>query len=180
VRDALSEAQFFQTFGSMFALRMGEKHEEAAQLVEGRELPFVQEALASIAEGGYVEALTRAAYLLQRRGQPMALATLQLRADLLEEYRDLLPAIEPHERRRIRGEQEIICRYEPERALETLPKLLSDAGDRARFVALLDRLVADPRIMAGGVTSEQRATYERIKGVIAAAEGGAPRLAVAA
>ena len=180
VRDALSEAQFFQTFGSMFALRMGEKHEEAAQLVEGRELPFVQEALASIAEGGYVEALTRAAYLLQRRGQPMALATLQLRADLLEEYRDLLPAIEPHERRRIRGEQEIICRYEPERALETLPKLLSDAGDRARFVALLDRLVADPRVMAGGVTSEQRATYERIKGVVSAAAGGGPRLAAAA
>jgi len=179
VRDALSEAQFFQTFGTMYALGIGGKREEAAQLAEARELPFVQEALASIAEGGYAEALTRAGYLLQRKGQPMALATLELRAELLEEYRDLLPAIAPHERRRMRGEQEIICRYEPEQALETLPRLLADPADRARFLALLDRLVADPRVMAGGVTPEQRAAYERIRAVVSAAEGG-PRLAVAA
>jgi len=163
----------------MYALGVGGKREEATQLAEARELPFVQEALASIAEGGYAEALTRTAYLLQRKGQPMALATLELRAELLQEYRDLLPEIAPHERRRLRGEQEIICRYESEQAIETLPRLLADPSERAKFLALLDRLVADPRIMAGGVTPEQRASYERIRAVVSAAEGG-PRLAAVA
>jgi len=177
VRDALSEAQFFQTFGSMFALRIAEKHEQAERVAEARELPFVQQALAAIGEGGYIEALTRAGYLLARKGEPMPLTRLQMRAELMAEYRDLLPKIAPHEWRRIRGEQEIVCRYEPEQAIETLPRLLTDPGDRARFLALLDRLVADPRILAGGITPEQRAAYERIKGVLAAAKGGAPRLA---
>ena len=42
------------------------------------------------------------------------------------------------QRRRIRGEQDIIVRYEPDRALVTLPRLLTRRGDRARLLTLLD------------------------------------------
>ena len=64
VRDATSEAKFFQTYGSVFSLYLADKHEADAMAaksgaVEPRELPFVKEALASIEEGGFAEALAR-------------------------------------------------------------------------------------------------------------------------
>ena len=49
-----------------------------------------------------------------------------------------LPAMPPDQWRRIRGEQEIIVRYEPEQALATLPKLLADR--LARTVTVRRRL----------------------------------------
>ncbi len=71
MRDAWSEAVFFQTYGNMFSLRLADKRQAGGwrpnAMVEPRELPFVQEALASIAEGGYPEAVARAASLLARK-----------------------------------------------------------------------------------------------------------------
>ena len=130
------------------------------------ELPFVRDALASIADGGYTEAITRAAHLLGRHGEPLPLERLQLKEELLHEYRDLLPDIPRDEARRIRGEQEIICRYEPERAITSLPTLLREPEDRQRLVTLLERLLADPRIQAAGVTDAQRKMLARIHGVL--------------
>jgi hypothetical protein len=78
--------------------------------------------------------------------------------------------------RRIRGEQEIIVRYEPEKALETLPLLLRDPADRGRLLTLFDRLLTDDRIRRDGVTSEQRAILKRIRGVLSARAEEMPRL----
>ena len=89
--------------------------------------PFVKEALASIDKGGYAEALARVAFLMAHKDEPLPLSRLQLAHDLLEEYRELLPELPPDEARRIGGEQEIIARYEPDKAVETLPVLLADA-----------------------------------------------------
>src|SRR5205809_2281576 len=126
VRDAASEATFFQTYGNVFSLYIADKREAkektTAQIAEPRELPFVKEALASIAQGGYPEALARVACLLARKGEPMLLSRLQMKHELMTEYRELLPAMPPDQWRRIRGEQEIIVRYEPGQALATLPR----------------------------------------------------------
>jgi hypothetical protein len=54
----------------------------AAPVAEGRDLPFVKEALASIAEGGYPEALARVACLLARKGEPLMLSRLQMKQQL--------------------------------------------------------------------------------------------------
>ena len=81
---------------------------------------------------------------------------------MARDYSDLLPALESDEWHRIRGRQEIICRYEPEQALETLPALLASAEDRDRFLMVLDRLLTDPRIPADRVSAKQRSMAERI------------------
>ena len=166
VRDATSEAAFFQTYGTVFSLYLADKHEARALTVEAavepRELPFVKEALASIAEGGFAEALARVGSLLSRRGAPLPLSRLALKHELAAEYRDLLPDFAPDEWRRIRGEQDIIVRYEPEKAIATLPKLLAKPGDRERLVTLVRRLLGDERMRRFEPTNEQRAMIENI------------------
>ena len=166
VRDATSEAAFFQTYGNVFSLYIADKRAAEAkvmqQITEPRELPFVKEALESIAEGGYPEALARVACLLARKGEPMLLSRLQMKQELIGEYRELLPAMPPDQWRRVRGEQEIIVRLEPERALATLPQLLADPGDRERLVTLVRRLLADERIRSTQPSTEQLAMVEQI------------------
>jgi hypothetical protein len=143
----------------VFSLYVADKRQADAKsterMIEPRELPFVQEALASIAEGGYAEALARVACLLARKGEPLLLSRLQMRQELMADYRELLPAMPPDQWRRIRGEQEIIVRYEPERAVATIPQLLADPADRDRLVALARRLLADERVQHNGASPEQ-------------------------
>jgi hypothetical protein len=140
-----------------------------------RELPFVREALASIDEGGYPEALARVGALLARRGQPIPLSRLELKEELIAEFGDLLPDLPRDQMRRIRGEQEIIVRYEPERALETLPRLLAEPADRARLLTLLERLLGDPRLAGKQATPAQQATLERIRAVLGSRGASRPR-----
>jgi hypothetical protein len=181
LRDAMSEAAFFQVYGNLFALYLGEKHETEvrARPVDPRELPFVKEALASIDEGGYAEAVARVAFLLARKGEPLPLSRLQLKQELIGDYRELLPAVAPDEARRIRGEQEIIVRYEPEKAVETLPALLAERADRDRLLALLERVLADERVQHIQPSAEQTAMLGRIRGVLGSAGGRRPRVVAA-
>jgi hypothetical protein len=180
VRDAMSEALFFELYGSMFLLYRADKH--GAQDVERlpppdpRELPFVREALATAGEGGYPEALARVAALLARRGQLIPLSRMDLKEKLLKEYRGVLPDIPRHEMRRVRGEQEIIVRYEPEKALKTLPRLLRDPGDRGRLLKLFDRVLSDDRIISSGISPEQRTMLKRIRDVLSVGPEEMPRL----
>jgi hypothetical protein len=171
VRDAASEATFFQTYGNVFSLYVADRREAkekaVAQIADGRELPFVKEALASIGEGGYAEALARVACLLARKGEPMLLSRLQTKHQMIGEYRELLPQMSPDQWRRIRGEQDIIVRYEPDAALETLPKLLADPADRERLVTLVRRLLADERVQRAKPSNEQLAMVERIGATLA-------------
>ncbi len=168
LRDAASEAAFFLIYGNLFAMRADAQpaRAQAAAPADPRELPFVKEALAAVDEGGYAEAVARVAYLLARKGEPLQLAQLQLKQELMREYRDLLPVVAPDEARRIRGEQEIVVRYAPERALATLPLLLAGRGDRERLLNLIERTLSDPRIEAAPPSAAQRAQIERIRGVL--------------
>jgi pimeloyl-ACP methyl ester carboxylesterase len=163
MRDAMSEASFFQTYGNVFSLYVADKAQAEAkteQIAEGRELPFVKEALASMAEGGYPEAVARVACLLARKGEPLMLSRLQMRQQLIKEYGELLPKVTPEEWRRVRGEQEIIVRYEPDQALATLPALLKAPGDRERLAALARALLGDKRVQER--SEEQLAMIDRI------------------
>jgi hypothetical protein len=150
---------FFQTYGNVFSLYLADKHEAetrvAERIADPRELPFVKEALAAIEDGGYAEALARVGALLAQRGAPLPLARLALKQELIGEYGDLLPDVAPDQWRRIRGEQDIIVRYEPERAIAALPILLRDPADRERLITLARRLMADERMRRSKPSSEQ-------------------------
>jgi pimeloyl-ACP methyl ester carboxylesterase len=176
LRDARSEAQFFQIYGNLLHLSDEPRDSGSDAALEPRERPYVREALAAIAEGGYAAAVARCAYLLADKGQPLPLDRLQLKAELVAEYRDLLPAVAPDEARRIRGEQEIIIDYERERAIETLPELVADRADRNRLLQLLERIFEDERVQGTAVTPARLAMLARIR----AALGARPRLAVTA
>jgi len=181
LRDAASEAAFFLIYGNLFAFYLSDREAESdstsAALGDPRALPFVADALASIEQGGYAEAVARVAALLARRGEPVPLSRVQLRHELAEDFKDLLPDISWEQARRIRGEQDIVVRYEPEQALVTLPKLLPNSAERSRLLSLLERVVDDPRIQELSHTPEQEAMFARIRSVLAEHPPVGPRLA---
>jgi pimeloyl-ACP methyl ester carboxylesterase len=161
IRDATSEAMFFQIYAPMFSLRKTDG--DAKSITDPRQLPEVKEAIGAITQGGYAEALSRAGYLLAAKGKPLPLARFELKQKLMKKYHDLLPDLTPYQRRRIRGQQEIICRFEPQKAISTLPQLLSDRGDRRRFLTLLERLLKDPLVTGIEPSPERTATLRRIR-----------------
>jgi hypothetical protein len=160
VRDAASAAAFFLMYGNIFSVQLAKQSEAAA--VPTSEPSVIEDALRSITEGGYAAAVTRAGFLLHRKGVPLPLERVELIDEMLQEYVDLLPAWTPLERRLNVGKQEIICRREPKKALETLPILLSDPTDRNRFLTLIDKLLADPRVNES-ITPEQAKLAKRIR-----------------
>jgi pimeloyl-ACP methyl ester carboxylesterase len=167
IRDAVSEAAFYQIYGNLFSLYFADR--PGGKPAEEGENAVVKKALASISEGGYPEALARVAFLLSRKGEPLPLSRLELKRELMDDYREFLQDIPRDEQRRIRGEQEIIVGREPEKAIATLPRLLAKRADRDRLVALLERLLADRRIQAGKPSAGQAAMLERIRGVLGSA-----------
>ena len=169
LRDAVAEAGFFHIYGHLFALYFGDQTGMAqrAEPASARELPVVQDALAAIEQGGYAEALARVAFLMAHEDAPLPLSRLQLAHELIEDYRALLPPLPPEELRRIGGMQEVIARYEPERAIETLPLLLARPADRERLLELLERVLADRRVQRIEPPARQTAVLARIRGVLA-------------
>ena len=128
LRDAVGEASFFQIYGNLSAFYFGGQARSGDRAARGRPARalVVKNALASIDKGGYAEALARVGFLMAHEDEPLPLSRLELAHELLDDYRELLPDLPLDQVRRIAGEQEIIARYEPERAVETLPLLLSD------------------------------------------------------
>jgi len=166
LRDANSEAQFFRTYGNL--LHLAGEEAVAQRVAVQRELPVVREALAAIDQGGYAEAVARCASLLRDKDRPLPLELLAARAEILADYGDLLPPMSRDAARRMRGEQEIIVEYEPEKALQALPALLADARDRKRLVALFERLLADARVPWARMSAGQQEMLGRIRAVLGA------------
>jgi hypothetical protein len=145
-----------------------------AKQVDPREAPFVKEALASIAEGGYAAAAGRVAALLAEDDPTIPLAQYELKSELAADYAEYLPALARDEMRRVRGEQDIVVRYARERAIETLPKLLEQRADRERLLAFMDKLGADPRLLGRSMSAHDRDVVETVRRVLGVAP---PRLA---
>src|SRR4051812_25880392 len=161
VRDALSEAAFFQIYGNLFALNAGTGEPESARPAAD----LVEAALPAPEQGGYPEALARVAVLLARKGAALPLSRVELKQDLMRDYAAFLPDLPRDQARRIRGGQEVLVRRDPEKALATLSELAAH-GDRERLLTLLERLLADARVPAEGPSDEQLARLARSREVL--------------
>jgi hypothetical protein len=159
LRDATQESLFFQVYGSMVALGVAEtKWEEGVEArVNARELPFVKEALSVIDKGGYPEAIARIAALVGKGVDAIPLYRLEL-ADRFIRSDESLSQMSENELRRIRNEQVVIVEFEPKRALESLPVLLSNRADKQKVLSIMERARADM-----GLNPKQTAILEKIR-----------------
>ena len=84
------------------------------------------------------------------------------------DYVDWLPRVAPHTWRRIRGEQEIIARFEPEQALQTCRACWRRGPTASACSRSLDKLAGDPRVHDDEPTSAQAAMFARVREVLTA------------
>ena len=139
MRDAAVENLFYTVYAPMSVLAPEEAPAPAKPA--GRDGAFVRGAVARIAEGGFTEAAVRAALLAARLGKhETRLSTFKRMRELVGGDVGLLdlPAGEASHVVRL---QACIVEQEPERALETLPRLVPGTGERRRLLGLLDRLM---------------------------------------
>jgi pimeloyl-ACP methyl ester carboxylesterase len=163
LRDAASEAAFFQLYGGLLGLRDAHGQPARAPANAAGEVGLRQDVLARAAQGGFPAAVARTAFLLSGRGAALPLELIETKAALIRDYRALMPDVPPEQMRRIRGEQEILVGLDPTLAIETLPALLADADDRQRYFALFDRVLSDPRLQAAQVTRQQREMLDALR-----------------
>jgi hypothetical protein len=168
VRDAISAALFYEIYGPMFGLCIAEegKSQQQQSAADPRDLPFVKQALASIEEGGYAEAVARVFALLLEHGKPLPLTKLESGHAFEGKHAHLLPRLSPEHARRVRGEQEIIVRYEPARALRTLPHLLRRPANRERLLTLMEAVLTETKKGKIQPTPEQISTFEKVRRVL--------------
>jgi tellurite resistance protein len=142
VRDATLESLFFQIYGPLAVSGLAPKAaaELTASKVDPRELPIVQQALESIGKGGYAEALALIGALIGRGAGRIPIARLEL-VDRFVRTDEVLSRLSTEEVRRIKAEQAVVAELEPERGLQSLPKLLSKPSDRRRALEVLDEAV---------------------------------------
>jgi pimeloyl-ACP methyl ester carboxylesterase len=175
IRDAINEATFFGIYGSLFSIYLSDRAAptfDKAESTEGKQSEVIKSVLSKIGAGGYPEALARAGALLERQGEPLRLTRLELKQDLLSEYKQFLPDLPAEIARRIQGEQDVIVSFEREAAIESMPQLLGNPQDRQRLLTLLERLAADARVQAEGISPEQLDTLNRIRRAIARESAG--------
>jgi pimeloyl-ACP methyl ester carboxylesterase len=172
LRDAAMESLFFLIYGPAAALGVGgERTGTAPQAApDPRDLPLVQDALAAIGTGGYPEAVALVGALVGRGAGRISLARLEL-VDRLVRGDKALSRLPAEAMRRIKAEQAVVAELEPERGLQSLPKLLADPAERKRALALLDEAVE-----AVEPTPVQWAMLDRVRAVLGAgAVNGAAR-----
>src|SRR6185436_18885815 len=71
LRDAASEAAFFEVYGNLMSLQMADERAEIRRKTrfDPRSVPAVREVLDTIDEGGAVEGLARIAMLIGKAGR---------------------------------------------------------------------------------------------------------------
>jgi hypothetical protein len=164
LRDAAMEAWFFQIYGPAAILGAARQPAAAQQPAElsPRELPLVSDALAAIGKGGYPEAVALMGALIGRGAGRVPVARLELVERFVRDD-EVLSGLPAETLRRIKAEQAVVAELEPERGLQSLPKLLAEPADRQRALSLLDEAVA-----AVPLTVQQQTTLDQVRAVLGA------------
>jgi len=140
-RDLMSEVLFFQVYGGMIALGVVEPeiYREMERRINPRTLPLVKDALAKMEKGGYPQAVARIEALIGSQSHHFSLLNLEVTDEVMHSGGDL-SGLSEEDLRRINSEQEVIVSLEPERALATLPSLLSRPEELQRMKDVLGKV----------------------------------------
>ncbi len=162
LRDARMEALFFQIYGPAAVIRETPEPgpEIQAASPDLRELPLIQDALAAIGTGGYPEAMALIGALIGRKAGPVPLARLELMERFFRSDK-VLSRLPADAIRRIRAEQGVVAELEPERGLQSLPRLLARPTDRRRALSVLHEAVN-----AVELTPEQLAVVDQVRAIL--------------
>ncbi len=163
LRDAASEAAFFEVYGNMLSLQMADEREEMRRKgkFDPRSIPAVREVLDTLEEGSAIEGLARIAMLISKAGSGhRRLSQMQTTREILSPEGEIAHLSED-ERRRLLQEETIVVEFEPERAKHSLPRLLRTAADRRRAHALFEWTETQP-----GLEDRQRKLVAELRSLL--------------
>jgi hypothetical protein len=148
LRDATSEAAFFEVYGNMLSLSMADQRAVIRKQAhfDARALPAVRQVLDEIDQGGLPEAVIRTGMLLVKAGGgKRRLAQMEHTRALLEPT-GILRDVGDDELRRLLHEETLVVEFEPLQAKRSLGKLLHTASDRQKLNSVFDSLEADSQL----------------------------------
>ncbi|HET9747909.1 MAG TPA: DUF3141 domain-containing protein [Casimicrobiaceae bacterium] len=144
LRDAASEAAFFEVYGNMLSLSMAEERAAIRRRTpfDARALPAVRQVLDEIEQGGLADAIIRTGILVVKAGGgKRRLAQMEYTRALLAPT-GVLRHIDEDQLRRLLHEETLVVEFEPQRAKTSLPKLVKSAEDRQKLNRVFDSLEA--------------------------------------
>jgi pimeloyl-ACP methyl ester carboxylesterase len=150
IRDATSEATFFEVYGNMMSLQMADQRAVIRKRApfDARALPAVRQVLDEIDQGGLPEAIIRSGLLLVKAGGgKRKLAQMEQTRELLAPT-GVLRHIDEDQFRRLLHEETLVVEFEPLQAKRSLPKLVRSATDRVNLNRFFDSLEADSALDA--------------------------------
>jgi hypothetical protein len=165
LRDAASEALFFQVYGNMLTLNVADQRREIrrATRFDPRALPVVRQVLDDVEAGGAVDGIVRIGLMIAKAGGGKRRLSSMERVRELIAPAHLLDGISEDDFRRLMHEETIIVEFEPARAKRALPRLLRSAADRAHAHELLDAMVRHARL-----DERQLALVSELRGLLPA------------
>ena len=148
LRDAASEAAFFQIYGNMMSLQMADQRAAIRRQTrfDPRAVPAVRQVLDDLDRGGLPEAIVRAGLLVAKAGGGKRRLAQMESVRLLLEPTGVLEDVSEDDFRRVLHDEAIIVEFEPLEAKRTLPRLVASAADRRKLHGLLDALADDPHL----------------------------------
>jgi len=160
LRDAASEAAFYEVYGNMWSLQMADQRADIRRQTrfDPRAVPAVRQVLDELDHGGLPEAVIRAGMLIAKAGSGVRkLAQMEHTRELLAPT-GILKGLTEDELRRLLREETIVVEFEPLQAKRSLPRLARTAGERRKLHALFDSLEA-----AAVVDERQRALIAELR-----------------
>lgn len=148
LRDATSEATFFEVYGNMLSLRMADQRAVIRKQTrfDARALPAVRQVLDEIDQGGLPEAVIRTGMLLVKAGGgKRRLAQMEHTRAMLEPT-GVLRDLDEDQLRRLLHEETLVVEFEPLQARRSLGKLVRTASDRQKLNAVFDSLEAESQL----------------------------------
>jgi pimeloyl-ACP methyl ester carboxylesterase len=145
VRDAASEAAFFEVYGNMMSLQMADQRAVIRRQTrfDPRALPAVRQVLDEIDQGGLPEAIIRTGMLLVKAGGgKRKLAQMEQTRALLEPT-GILRDLGEDQLRRLLHEETLVVEFEPQQAKRSLGRLVRAPSDRQKLNAVFDAIEAD-------------------------------------